>query len=222
MNVVELKNVEKVYRMDDVYVPILKGISLKIRKGEFVSIMGPSGSGKSTLLHLIGALDRPTKGAVLIEGNNISDMSDNELANIRGRKIGFVFQTFNLIPRLTALENVMLPMWFTGKLDRDIRAKYLLEKVGLGQRTHHLPNQLSGGERQRVAVARALANTPEIIVADEPTGNLDSKTGTEIMNMLREINDEGNTLVLVTHDMKLADTAERVVQIMDGKMIKGG
>jgi len=182
--VVELRNVDKHYQLGEVDLHVLKNINLKIQRGEFVSITGPSGSGKSTMLNMIGALDRPTKGKVLIDGKDVSKMDDNELAMVRGKKIGFVFQTFNLIPRFTAVENVMFPMWFAGKDNKEERAIELLKKVGLGHRLNNRPSQMSGGERQRVAIARALANNPELIVADEPTGNLDSKTGKEIINIL--------------------------------------
>lgn len=218
---VELKDACKTYKLGEIKVPAVCDVNLSIRKGEFVSIMGPSGSGKSTMLNLIGALDRPTKGHVFIDGKDISDMNANELAVVRGRKIGFVFQVFNLIPRLNALENVMLPMWFAdvGTDERKNRATELLKMVGLEKRMQSLPSQLSGGERQRVAIARALANEPDIIVADEPTGNLDSKTGKEIMDMLRQIHDDGATLILVTHDLSLARTAQRQVHLKDGKIV---
>ena len=219
---IELKNVKKVYRMGKVEVPALKGINLKIKRNEFVSIVGASGSGKSTLLNVMCCLSRPTEGKVLIEGKDTAKMSDDELAVIRGEKIGFVFQTFNLIQRLTALENVMLPMWFLGKgeMERKERAKKLLEMVGLGHRIKHKPSELSGGERQRVAIARALANDPPIIVGDEPTGNLDSKTGKEIINIFKELYKQGRTIILVTHDMSIARQAKRRIYLKDGKIIK--
>ncbi|HDI02801.1 MAG TPA: ABC transporter ATP-binding protein, partial [Candidatus Aenigmarchaeota archaeon] len=205
-----------------VEVPALKGINLKIKRNEFVSIVGASGSGKSTLLNVMCCLSRPTEGKVLIEGKDTAKMSDDELAVIRGEKIGFVFQTFNLIQRLTALENVMLPMWFLGKgeMERKERAKKLLEMVGLGHRIKHKPSELSGGERQRVAIARALANDPPIIVGDEPTGNLDSKTGKEIINIFKELYKQGRTIILVTHDMSIARQAKRRIYLKDGKIIK--
>jgi len=219
-NSVELHKVDKNYMIGEVESRILRGVSIKIKEGEFVSIMGPSGSGKSTMLHIIGGLDRPTKGKVYIKGEDISKMDDNELATLRGRTVGFVFQTFNLIPRLTATENVLLPMIFNSEEDdKTEKAKKLLEKVGLGHRLNNKPSQLSGGERQRVAMARALANDPEIIVADEPTGNLDSKTGKTIIKMLVDINKEGKTLIIVTHDNKIAKTARKRIKIFDG-MIK--
>jgi putative ABC transport system ATP-binding protein len=214
---VELRNVCKTYKMGEVDVKALCNIDMKIKKGEFVSIIGPSGSGKSTMLNMIGALDRPSQGSVFIDGVNVSHMNDSQLAVLRGKKIGFIFQTFNLIPRFTATENVMLPMWFAG-MDGSSkeRAIELLTKVGLGQRLDHVPAQLSGGERQRVAIARALANDPEIIVADEPTGNLDSKKGKEIVEMLHGIHGGGATVIVVTHDLDVAKIAEREIHIKDG------
>lgn len=220
MNIVELYKVEKKYHMGEVDIPVLRSIDLKIEKGEFVSIMGPSGSGKSTLLNMIGALDRPTRGEVLVKDRKLSQMDDDELAGLRGKTVGFVFQSFNLIPRLTAMENVMLSMWFAGIGHREERAQKLLKDVGLGHRLHNKPTQLSGGESQRVAIARALANEPEIIVADEPTGELDSKTGSEIISMLKKINKDGKTLIIVTHDNKIAGIADRIVHLLDGKITK--
>ncbi len=219
---IELKNVKKVYRMGKVEVPALKGINLKIKRNEFISIVGASGSGKSTLLNVMCCLSRPTEGKVLIEGKDTAKMSDDELAVIRGEKIGFVFQTFNLIQRLTALENVMLPMWFLGKGEKEMkeRAKKLLEMVGLGHRIKHKPSEMSGGERQRVAIARALANDPPIIVGDEPTGNLDSKSGKEIISIFKELYKQGRTIILVTHDMSIARQAKRRIYLKDGKIIK--
>ncbi|RLG57160.1 MAG: macrolide ABC transporter ATP-binding protein [Candidatus Hydrothermarchaeota archaeon] len=219
--IIELKGVTKIYKMDKVLVPALRGINLKIRKGEFVSIMGPSGSGKTTLMNLIGCLDRPTEGEIYIANKNIAKLGDDELAKLRREKIGFVFQQFNLIPRLTALENVELPMWFAGlsKKKRRERAIELLKLVGLEKRIHHKPAELSGGERQRVSIARALANNPEIILADEPTGNLDTKTGKEIMEILKDLNKQGKTIVLVTHDETFAKEAERIIKIRDGRLL---
>ena len=217
---IRLENVGKSYMMGDTRIHALDGVSLHIKKGEFVSIVGPSGSGKSTMLHLIGALDRPSEGSVFIEGRDVSHMTDSELAGLRCRKIGFVFQTFNLIPRLTAMENVMLPMWFANNIRPD-RAASILGDVGLSRRMNNKPNQLSGGERQRVSIARALANEPDIIVADEPTGNLDSRTGEEIMKLLAGIHESGRTLVLVTHDLKISDMAERRIIMKDGKIVEG-
>jgi len=219
--IIELKGVTKIYKMDKVLVPALRGINLKIRKGEFVSIMGPSGSGKTTLMNLIGCLDRPTEGEIYIANKNVAKLGDDELAKLRREKIGFVFQQFNLIPRLTALENVELPMWFAGlsKKKRRERAIELLKLVGLEKRIHHKPAELSGGERQRVSIARALANNPEIILADEPTGNLDTKTGKEIIEILKDLNKQGKTIVLVTHDETFAKEAERIIKIRDGRLL---
>ncbi len=219
--IIELKGVTKIYKMDKVLVPALRGINLKIRKGEFVSIMGPSGSGKTTLMNLIGCLDRPTEGEIYITNKNVAKLGDDELAKLRREKIGFVFQQFNLIPRLTALENVELPMWFAGlsKKKRRERAIELLKLMGLEKRINHKPAELSGGERQRVSIARALANNPEIILADEPTGNLDTKTGKEIMRILKNLNKQGKTIVLVTHDETFAKEAERIIKMRDGRLL---
>jgi putative ABC transport system ATP-binding protein len=217
---VKLINVTKIYTMDHVKVPALRGVSLAISRGEFVSIMGPSGSGKSTLMNIIGCLDKPTEGRVIIDGKDVTKLSDNALAEYRRKKIGFVFQQFNLISRLTALENVALPMWFAGieKKQRLRRAAILLEQVGLGDRVEHKPTELSGGERQRVAIARALANDPELILADEPTGNLDSKSGDAVLDLLEELNREGKTVVIVTHDLGYGKRAERMIKLRDGLM----
>ena len=222
-DIIRLENVWKIYHMDEVDVPALSGISIEIKKGEFVAVVGKSGSGKSTSMNMIGCLDIPTKGKVFLDGQDISRMSESKLAQIRGRKIGFIFQTFNLIPTLTAIDNVMLPMTFQNmSKEKRIRiASNLLRKVGLGERVDHLPGQLSGGERQRVAIARALANDPEVILADEPTGNLDSKTGKEIMGMLGSLNKEGKTVVMVTHDTSLTKYAKKIIQIKDGKNVGG-
>ncbi len=221
MSIVKLEGVEKIYKMGKIEVPALQCIDLDIEKGEYVSIIGPSGSGKSTIMNLIGALDRPTSGKVFIDGNDVSKMNSDALATIRRKKIGFVFQQFNLIPRLTALENVELPMWFAGlsKVNRVKRAAELLKTVGLGDRMRHKPSELSGGQMQRVAIARALSNQPEILLADEPTGNLDSAAGDEIMQIIKKLNDEGMTIILVTHDPDFAKTAKRVIQIKDGKVL---
>jgi putative ABC transport system ATP-binding protein len=195
---------------------------LDIKKGDFVAIVGPSGSGKSTMMNLVGALDLASKGDIFLDGMNIEHLPESDLAQIRGKKIGFVFQTFNLIPTLTALENVMLPMMFqnVNKAEREERATKLLEKVKLGHRLNHLPGELSGGERQRVAIARALANNPEVILADEPTGNLDSKTGEEILEMFINLNKEGKTIIMVTHDKELAKKARHIVRLKDGRIEK--
>ena len=217
----KLENVYKTYHMGKVSVPVLKNINLEIKKGEYVSIMGPSGSGKSTMMNLIGALDRPSKGRILLNGTDISKLSDDRLATLRQKMVGFVFQQFNLIPRLTTLENVELPMWFAGlpKRARAKRARDLLIQVGLGDRLTHKSTELSGGQMQRVAIARALANKPEIILADEPTGNLDSKSGAEIARMLDGLNDEGKTIIIVTHDPTLAQLAKRIISLKDGEIV---
>ncbi len=220
--IVELDNVTKTYDLGKVKVKALRGINLKVKQGEFLIIMGASGSGKSTCMNMIGCLDVPTSGRVLLDGINISTLSESKLALIRGRKIGFVFQQFNLIPSMTALENVELPMIFQGvdKRTRRERATKLLNQVGLGRRLEHKPNELSGGERQRVAIARALANNPSLILADEPTGNLDSKAGREVMKILTDLHKEGKTVVMVTHDPSLINYADRIVHIKDGILIK--
>ncbi|PIN77100.1 macrolide ABC transporter ATP-binding protein [Candidatus Woesearchaeota archaeon CG10_big_fil_rev_8_21_14_0_10_34_12] len=219
-NVIRLKNVFKEYQMGDSLIKAVCGVNLSIKMGEFISIVGPSGSGKSTMMNLVGALDLASDGEIYLDNHNIEKLPESDLAQIRGKKIGFVFQTFNLIPTLTALENVMLPMMFQGisKKEREEKARELLEKVKLGHRMKHLPNELSGGERQRVAVARALANDPEIILADEPTGNLDSKTGEEIMKIFSDLNKEGKTIIIVTHNLELAGQTQRIIKIRDGKI----
>jgi putative ABC transport system ATP-binding protein len=200
----------------------LKSVSLSINKGEFVALMGPSGSGKSTLMNILGCLDTPSKGEYILNGINVSQMSDNDLAEVRNKEIGFVFQTFNLLPRSTSLDNVALPLIYAGasKKERDARATKALENVGLGNRITHKPNELSGGQRQRVAVARALINNPSIILADEPTGNLDTKTSIEIMGLLEEIHSKGNTIILVTHEEDIAQHAHRIVRMRDGLIEK--
>jgi putative ABC transport system ATP-binding protein len=221
----ELEHVSKIYRLDEVEVKALDDVSLKINKNDFIAITGPSGSGKSTLLHIMGCLDRPTKGKVFLEGKDVSILNDAELARVRGRKIGFVFQFFNLYPTLTALENVELPMIIVekDKKERRERALQLLEIVGMAKRAEHLPSQLSGGERQRVAIARALANNPPLILADEPTGNLDSKTGKEIISLLAKLREEEEkTVVIVTHEPTIAKYAEKIIYLSDGKIIRGG
>ncbi len=221
--IVKLEDVKKIYVMDSVQVPALRGISFEIYRGEFVSVMGPSGSGKSTVMNLVGCLDRPTSGRILLAGKDVSKLSDAKLAEIRRAMIGFVFQQFNLISRLTALENVALPMWFAGvdKAKREKHAEELLTQVGLGHRLKHHPTQLSGGERQRVAIARALANNPEIILADEPTGNLDSRSGEEIVKLLQNLSmEEGKTLIIVTHDLEFGRMAQRMIKLRDG-LIEG-
>jgi len=221
--IIELNEVWKVYQMGDIQVTALSGLNLAVKKGEFLSIMGPSGSGKSTAMNMIGCLDIPTKGVIFLDGKDISNMSESNLAQIRGKKIGFIFQQFNLIPTLTALENVMLPMIFQNiqKRERIERAKKLLEMVGLGDRMDHKPNELSGGQQQRVAIARSLSNNPEVILADEPTGNLDSKTGTTVLDFLKKLHmTEGKTIIMVTHDEDVAKKADRIEYLKDGKIIK--
>ncbi|MEK6960454.1 MAG: ABC transporter ATP-binding protein [Nanoarchaeota archaeon] len=220
--VITLEDVWKTYPMGEVTVNALKGVSLSIDKGDFAAILGPSGSGKSTMMNIVGCLDLPSKGVVSLEGQDIAKLHESQLAQTRGKKIGFIFQQFNLIPTLTALENVMLPLEFLemDPVSARKKAKDLLELVGLGNRTGHLPSQLSGGQMQRVAIARALAVEPEIILADEPTGNLDSETGAFILSFLRKINKEGTTVVMVTHDLELAGKAEKIVYLKDGKIEK--
>ncbi|MDH7527583.1 MAG: ABC transporter ATP-binding protein [Ignavibacteria bacterium] len=216
--IIEMKNITKTYIVGLEEVHALRGISLTVRKNEYIAVMGPSGSGKSTLMNIIGCLDTPTTGIYLFNGINVSDMDDNELARIRNKEIGFVFQTFNLIPRSNALHNVELPLIYANvpAHERKERAKAALENVGLGDRIHHKPNELSGGQRQRVAIARALINNPSIILADEPTGNLDSKTGEEIMQLFELLHQKGNTIILVTHEEYIAEHAKRIIRIRDG------
>ena len=216
---IEIRDITKVYTMGDVEVRALQGASLQIFPGEMVSIMGPSGSGKSTLMNVIGCLDQPTSGAYLLDGQDVSRLSDDELAAVRSRKIGFVFQSFNLLPRTTALQNVELPLIYAGGKNRRERAEAALKRVGLGERMHHKPNELSGGQQQRVAIARALINDPAIILADEPTGNLDSKSGAEIMAIFQELNESnGITIVFVTHEPDIAEHTQRIVRLMDGQV----
>ena len=217
--VIEVEDVAKVYRMGETEVHALRGLDLTVDEGEIMSIMGPSGSGKSTLLAILGCLDTPTSGSYWLAGQDVGRLSDDQLATIRGRQIGFVFQTFNLLPRATALDNVELPLLYTGASKRRQRAQAALEAVGLGDRTRHRPAQMSGGEQQRVAMARALVNEPAIILADEPTGNLDSKTGSEVLEILTMLHRErGLTLVVVTHDPQVAARTERIVHLLDGRV----
>ena len=220
MSLIETRDLWKTYQMGDEQIHALRGVSITIERGEYVAIMGPSGSGKSTLMNLIGCLDTPSKGTYLLNGKEASQMNDNELARIRNEEIGFVFQTFNLLPRATALHNVELPLVYAGvsKKDRLERAKAALEKVELTSRMHHRPNELSGGQRQRVAIARALVNNPSILLADEPTGNLDSKTGVEIMALFERLHRAENTIILVTHEADIAAQAHRVIAIRDGSV----
>ena len=219
---IDTQDLWKTYVMGSEEIHALRGVSIQIERGEYVAIMGPSGSGKSTLMNLIGCLDTPSKGTYLLNGKRVSDMNDNELARIRNEEIGFVFQTFNLLPRASALQNVELPLVYAGvgAKDRQERARAALEKVELGSRVTHRPNELSGGQRQRVAIARALVNNPSILLADEPTGNLDSKTGAEIMALFKRLHQAGNTIVLVTHEADVAAFANRSIHLRDGEVEK--
>ncbi|MCP3978181.1 MAG: ABC transporter ATP-binding protein [bacterium] len=218
---IDLNNIEKVYDMGAEKVRALDGVSLKIDKGDYVAVMGPSGSGKSTLMNIVGCLDSPSGGSYQLNTHEVASMEDDELAEIRNREIGFIFQTFNLLPRTDAMQNVELPLVYSGltKKERRDRAEKALQAVGLGDRMHHKPNEMSGGQRQRVAVARALVNDPSIILADEPTGNLDSRTGDEIMGLLDRLHGDGNTIVLVTHEEFLAERSARIVRLKDGKIV---
>lgn len=223
--VIELQNVKKIYKMDGVETHALRGVDLKIKKEEFIAIMGPSGSGKSTLLHMVGTLDKPTSGKIILDGVDISTLKESELARLRGKKIGIVFQFFNLHPTLTAVENIELPMIIVekDKKERKKKALELIRAVGLEHRAHHLPSQMSGGEQQRIAIARALANDPEIILADELTGNLDTKTKADIMNFLLKLQKEKKmTVTVITHEIEMAQYAENIVHIVDGKIKVGG
>ena len=218
---IELKNIVKNYVNGDVVTRVLRGIDLSVEEGEFLAIMGPSGSGKSTLMHTIGFLDRPTSGTYLFDGEDTQSFSDDELARIRNNRIGFVFQSFNLLPRTSVLDNVMLPLLYSGtKTNYETRAKRALEAVGLSERIHFMSNQISGGQNQRVAIARALVCDPKVIFADEPTGNLDSKSGATVMNILEKLNKEGRTIILVTHDKQVALHANRIVTISDGEIVE--
>lgn len=214
---IKLENITKEYCNDEIATEILHGLSFNIEKGEFVSIMGPSGSGKSTLMHILGLLDRPSTGTYLFEDQDVSKLTDDELANLRNKKIGFVFQAFHLLPKTQVIDNVILPLIYSSeKTNTHEKAKQVLESVGLSHRIHHFTNQISGGEKQRVAIARALVNNPDVIFADEPTGNLDSKSGKQIMEILQDLNDKGHTIILVTHETYTAEHADRIIKIVDG------
>jgi putative ABC transport system ATP-binding protein len=218
MVIIDIKNIKKEYVMGSQTIAALKDVTLSINKNEYVALMGPSGSGKSTLMNILGCLDTPSSGSYRLNNTEVSEMSDDDLARVRNKEIGFVFQTFNLLPRLSALENVALPMVYKGmnKADRTIRAEEVMDMVGLKDRMDHKPNELSGGQRQRVAIARALVNNPSIILADEPTGNLDTKTSYEIMNIFEDISKKGNTVILVTHEEDIARHAKRIIRLRDG------
>ncbi len=219
---IQLSSITKIYRMGEVDITVLSGVSLSIERGEFIAIMGPSGSGKSTLMNIVGCLDRPTSGVYRFETKEISTLSNDELASVRNVKIGFVFQTFNLLPSFSALKNVEMPLIYSGipARERRVRAMPLLEKVGLSERMHHMPTELSGGQQQRVAIARALINNPPLLLADEPTGNLDSRSGDEILNILSGLNIQGVTIIIVTHDQNVAARCKRRIHLKDGMIIK--
>jgi len=218
---IELVNITKTYRMGSMDIPVLTDIALTVQRGEFIAVMGPSGSGKSTLMNIMGCLDRPTGGAYYFESREISTLTDDELALVRNTKIGFVFQTFNLLPRFSALKNVEVPLIYSGvpARSRRERAVFLLERVGLGERMQHKPTELSGGQQPRVAIARALVNNPSLLLADEPTGNLDSRSGEEILNVLKELNGQGVTVIVVTHDKDVASQCRRTINLRDGKIL---
>lgn len=217
--IITTRNLRKTYVLGGATVRALDGVSFDVAEGEMVAITGPSGSGKSTLMHILGCLDQPDEGEYILAGESVEKLDRDRLAVVRNKSIGFVFQTFNLLPRMSALENVALPLLYGGALDANVRAKAALEKVGLGDRSHHEPNQLSGGQRQRVAIARSIVTDPSIILADEPTGNLDSKTGVEIMGIFRALHREGRTIIMVTHEPDIARECERTIQIRDGKIV---
>ena len=222
MSIISMRSIHKSYEMGEAMVKALDDVNVEVARGEFVSIIGPSGSGKSTLMNLIGCLDRPTSGEYYLDGEKVDELGDDQLAHIRNKKIGFVFQTFNLLPRTNCLHNVELPLLYSNvpRKEREKKALDLLTRVGLGERVYHNPNELSGGERQRVAIARARVTDPAIVLADEPTGNLDSKTGSEIMGMFTSLNKEGKTIVLVTHERYIADYSARIIALMDGRVVK--
>lgn len=218
---IELTDISKTYRMGEVEICALCNVSLRVERGEFIAIMGPSGSGKSTLMNLLGCLDRPTSGSYRFEDREISSMSDDELASIRNKKIGFVFQSFNLLPRFSALKNVEVPLIYSGvpaKLRRE-RAAMLLESIGLKERMNHRPSELSGGQQQRVAIARALVNNPPLLLADEPTGNLDSRSGSQIMDLIADLNEKGVTIIIVTHEREIAERCKRIINLRDGQIV---
>lgn len=218
VEVIKIQGIKKIYKVGNQEVRALDGVDITINKNEYVAIMGPSGSGKSTMMNILGCLDSPSSGSYILNGIDVSKMNDNDLAEVRNKEIGFIFQSFNLLPRYTALDNVALPLIYSGesKNDREIKARTALENVDLTDRMHHKPNELSGGQRQRVAVARALVNKPSIILADEPTGNLDSKTSIDIMRLFEEIHDKGNTIIIVTHEEDIAKHAKRIIRLRDG------
>jgi len=218
---IKMKNIKKIYDLGEVKVQVLKNVNLEVKEKEHISIMGPSGSGKTTLLNIIGCLDKPTEGEYFLEGINISRLDDDRLSEIRNKKIGFIFQNYNLIPQLNVVENIGLPLIYRGVDEKEIieKAKYYANLVGLGDRLYHKPAELSGGQQQRVAIARALVNEPLIILGDEPTGNLDTKTGKEIMEIIKKLNEMGRTIIIITHDPKVAEYGERVVKILDGEII---
>ena len=221
--ILSMRGIIKRYRMGNEDQTVLRGIDLDVRKGEFVAVLGPSGSGKSTLMNIIGCLDTPTEGQYILHGRDVSRLDEGELALVRSREIGFVFQSFQLLQRQDALQNVELPLIYSGvkPQERQARAKMMLERVGLGDKLHHFPNQLSGGQQQRVAIARALANQPTILLADEPTGALDQQTGRQVMNLFHDLNEEGNTLIMITHDIGIARHARRIVRLLDGELSEG-
>ncbi|WP_287467761.1 ABC transporter ATP-binding protein [Turicibacter sp.] len=220
--ILSMKSIVKSYVLGDEEQVVLKGINFRVNEGEFVSILGPSGSGKSTMMNIIGCLDCSTSGSYILSGQDIKDLNENELADIRSHEIGFVFQSFQLLPRLTALQNVELPMIYAGipSHERKVRAKEMLERVGLANRIHHYPNQLSGGQQQRVAIARAISTNPTILLADEPTGALDQKTSNQVMSLFKELNQEGRTIIMITHDETIAKEASRIVRILDGNLLE--
>jgi putative ABC transport system ATP-binding protein len=221
---IEIRDLTKVYGRGEIAVHALRGVNVEVEEGEFVAVMGPSGSGKSTLMNILGCLDRPTGGTYVLDGEDVSRLSKDRLAGVRNSKIGFVFQSYNLLPRLTAAKNVMMPLLYNGNAHRSDRERYersleVLESVGLGERVHHRPNELSGGQQQRVAIARALVNNPSILLADEPTGNLDTRSGDEIMALLCQLHERGATIVMVTHELNIAEYAQRVIYLVDGQIV---